>query len=128
MKILNNSGMQENEFEKQVKQLMEEFNIAPPGEAWKKIDQRLHETRRRRWAFIFLLSFGLLTAGLSIFYYTENKSQNSNVTSDIKSNEPVKKDSAVANSSNNLLLNKEHCCRQRGCIFKQHVAKYTTYR
>lgn len=105
--------MQENEFEKQVKQLMEEFNMAPPDEAWKKIDQKLHVTRKRKFGFVFLLFFSLITAGLFIFYYAEPEFKNSNVTSAIKSNEPVQKDSVVTNSSNNLMLSKENVAGEK---------------
>ncbi len=65
--------MQENEFEKQVKHLMEGFNMEPPAEAWNEINRRLYKKQRRRLPFISLLILGLAVTG-GLIFYTKNES------------------------------------------------------
>ncbi len=90
--------MQENEFEKQVKNLMEGFKPAPSDEAWAKISRRLKEKRRRRLPFVFLLAAGLAAAGL-LFYYTGNKKDTvQNTVATNNSNTAIAHDSAASDS------------------------------
>ena len=90
--------MQENEFEKQVKNLMEGFKPAPSDEAWAKISRRLKEKRRRRLPFVFLLATGLAAAGL-LFYYTGNKKDTvQNTVATNNSNTAIAQDSAAFDS------------------------------
>lgn len=56
--------MSENEFEKQVRQRMDELRYQPSPEAWSKLEDRLRQDkRRRRPLFVFLLLAGLGLAG-----------------------------------------------------------------
>ncbi|SFP67813.1 hypothetical protein SAMN05444277_101673 [Parafilimonas terrae] len=97
--------MQENEFEKQVKNLMEGFKPAPSDEAWAKISRRLKEKRRRRLPFIFLLATGLAAAGL-LFYYTGNKQDTvQNTVAINNSNAGIAQDGAVLNDSGVASIN-----------------------
>lgn len=86
--------MQENEFEKQVKHLMEGFKPVPSDEAWAKISRRLKEKRRRRLPFIFLLATGLAAAGL-LFYFTNDRQTTIQNSVASNSNANASQDSAV---------------------------------
>lgn len=54
--------MQENEFEKQVKQTMDGFNIRPSDAVWADVERRIRKEKRRRrmlwWPLLFLLLGG----------------------------------------------------------------------
>lgn len=72
--------MQENEFEKRVREMMEEFKISPRDTVWAKVEQHIpRQKRRRRWMiFIFLLT-GLIVSGYFVynnFYNDLKKSEN----------------------------------------------------
>src|SRR6478735_7603999 len=82
--------MQENEFEKQVKDIMDEFKLVPSASVWEKVSRRLNEGRRKKRPFIFLLFLGLLVAGY--FMYQNARQQPVHYTNN-KTNEELKKDS-----------------------------------
>ncbi len=63
--------MQENDFEKKVKEMMDEFQLQPSGEVWPKIDRRINSDRRRKTPFILLLVCCLLVAGFIMYRYEE---------------------------------------------------------
>jgi hypothetical protein len=75
MSTYNNNGMQENEFEKQLKDLMDEFKLAPSTSVWEKVSRRLNEGRRKKRPFIFLLFLGLLVAGYFMYQYGRQQPQ-----------------------------------------------------
>ena len=65
--------MQENEFEKQVKEAMEGFKLTPSEPVWNRIEQQLpREKRRRRFIVFFFLFAGLGLSG----YFLYNKLNN----------------------------------------------------
>lgn len=60
--------MPENEFEKQVRELMEKFTLTPSEAAWKKIEPRIvKEKRRRRWLVLFFVFAGLMVSGYFMY-------------------------------------------------------------
>lgn len=61
--------MQENEFEKQVKQMMDEFKLQPSDEMWPKIDRRINGDKRKKRPFILLLVSCLLVSGFIMYRY-----------------------------------------------------------
>jgi hypothetical protein len=69
--------MPENEFEKQVKELMEQFHISPSAPVWEKIKKRITEKKRRIWPVFFLLASVLIVSGY--FFYTDVKHSNQNI-------------------------------------------------
>lgn len=79
--------MQENEFEKQVKEMMEGFRLTPSDTAWENISRKLKKERPRRLPFIFLLALGVIIAVGIVFYLTKENAQ-----------EPA----IAANSNNNV--------------------------
>jgi hypothetical protein len=56
--------MQENEFEKKLQKKMEELQVQPAEEVWKKIKVDIAEKKRKRKFVFFFLFTGLLVAGL----------------------------------------------------------------
>lgn len=59
--------MQANEFEKKIRNQMEEFELTPDGEVWMKVAARIDEQKKRRrfvffWFFIGFLLFGATAA------------------------------------------------------------------
>ena len=57
--------MQENEFEKRLKDEMSEFRVRPSEVVWNKIEDELRKKKRRRVIFIFFLLAGLSVVGYS---------------------------------------------------------------
>lgn len=64
--------MQENEFERQLKQVMDGFNMTPPNTVWEKISDKIKDKRRRRFVFYFVLFLGLIIAGGSMYFFINN--------------------------------------------------------
>jgi hypothetical protein len=95
--------MPENEFEKQVKELMEQFHISPSAPVWEKIRKRITEKKRRIWPVFFLLASVVIVSGY--FFYTDIKHSNQNLkTVQQSTNNSVSKQSA--NDSINKQENK----------------------
>jgi hypothetical protein len=46
--------MPANEFEKKMQQRMEELKLAPSGEVWVEIEQRIRKEKKKRRAFFWL--------------------------------------------------------------------------
>lgn len=97
--------MQENEFEKQVKEMMEGFRLTPSDTAWENISRKLKKERPRKLPFIFLLAVGVIIAVGIGFYLTKENAQkpaiaansNNNATGAEKNN-PTLKDSNNSSS------------------------------
>ena len=68
--------MQENEFEKQLKNAMEDFRLSPSAPVWEKVKKKLEEKKRRRLPFFFLLAAGLITAGYFTYHFSKHHQQN----------------------------------------------------
>jgi hypothetical protein len=67
--------MQEQNFEKQVKQKMEELSVAPSAPVWMKVEEQIRQKRSRRRIFFWLFPMGFLLAGFitwSLIRYNEN--------------------------------------------------------
>jgi len=72
--------MQENEFEKKVRTLMDELEISPSAPVWDYVEKRIPKSNRKRR----FLAFFLLLAGLSVCgYFFYNKFSGSTNTSSI---------------------------------------------
>ena len=69
--------MPENEFEKQVKELMEQFHISPSAPVWEKIKKRITEKKRRIWPVFFLLVSVLIVSGY--FFYADINHSKQNI-------------------------------------------------
>ncbi|HYJ66013.1 MAG TPA: hypothetical protein VEV62_19855 [Parafilimonas sp.] len=113
--------MPENEFEKQVKELMEELHFSPSAPVWERIKKRISEKKRRVWP-IFFLFISVATLGGYLFYAdTNHHSQNinknietvktpitKNLPNNISEEKSNKKDSAFKLQSQNLSTNKSN--------------------
>ena len=61
--------MPENEFEKQVKDLMDELKITPSAPVWETLEKRIPKSnRRRRFFAFFLLLTGFAVCGYFVYY------------------------------------------------------------
>jgi hypothetical protein len=105
--------MQENEFEKQVRNMMEEFHLSPSNAVWDKVSRRLNNKRRRKIPFVFLLTATLLTAGYFVYYIAKNQTQNSNISTVSKSSHLLKTDSISLEDSNNLPAQKSSSIKDK---------------
>lgn len=85
--------MQQSEFEKQVQQKLQELNFVPAEDVWQKIEAKLPEKKKRRYAWFILLPL-LLTGVLTVLYFSIQ-----NNTGDI----PASNNEAIAYSSENSL-------------------------
>jgi hypothetical protein len=98
--------MQENEFEKQVREKMEEFKIAPSSSVWDKVEQRIpKEKRHRRWIVFIFLFAGFTVWGYLIYnnYYNSGAIKNvvaKNQNDKTKNNLNDNKKNNEANTSN----------------------------
>ena len=61
--------MQENNFEKGVRQKMDELSFEPSAPVWQKVELQIQQKRRRR-RLVFLLLPLLLTSGIITWYFT----------------------------------------------------------
>jgi hypothetical protein len=69
--------MEENKFEKQVKQKMEDLKLEPSDAVWTKIEARLEKRKKSRWGILFLFLF--LFMFISGAYWLWNTSQHSSL-------------------------------------------------
>jgi len=80
--------MQENNFEKQVKQLMDDLRVNPSEPVWEYIEKRIPKSnRRRRFIAFFLLFIGLATC--AYFFYNKD-SLAGNLIANNNNNEALK--------------------------------------
>lgn len=88
--------MQENDFEKQVRQLMGDMNLTPSEPVWTAVERRIQKKERRRRG-IFLLFF--LTALLTGGYFLYQNSLKSKESSAVKSILPPNKKTYAVNDT-----------------------------
>src|SRR6516164_5198225 len=70
--------MQENEFEKQVKKMMESFKLSPSNSVWEKVDRRINGDKQKKRPFILLLFMSLLIAGYFMYHASQKQAQSAN--------------------------------------------------
>lgn len=70
--------MQEQNFEKQVKQKMEELSLTPSEPVWKKVEEQIGSKRHRR-RFFFWLPLAVLLSGAGIWLVSININTNKTV-------------------------------------------------
>jgi Outer membrane protein beta-barrel domain len=70
--------MQENEFEKKVRGLMDDLEIAPSAPVWDYVEKRIPKSnRRRRFIAFFLLLAGFAVCGYFFYYkFSDNSTRN----------------------------------------------------
>src|ERR1043166_4441866 len=61
--------MQENEFEKQVRKLLDDFHLTPSASVWQKVRSRIAE-RRRKWPLIVLLVATMVGTSYLLYHKT----------------------------------------------------------
>jgi hypothetical protein len=73
--------MQENEFEKKIRETMEEFKITPPDSVWEKVEQHIPKReRRRRWMILMFLFAGLVVSGYFVYDHYQHSAPTQKVT------------------------------------------------
>jgi hypothetical protein len=108
LRILNNSGMQENEFEKQLKRAMDDFRIVPPASAWENISRRLDKKRRPKLPFIFLLAAGLFITGYYVFKGYKKQSPQAPGIAEHTKNKYSNTGTASLGKADSLYIGKDH--------------------
>lgn len=76
--------MRENEFEKQVQQKMDDYNLSPSAEVWIEVERRIRKEKKRRFIFWWFIFFGLLAGGVGAGLWLMNS--NTKKKSDIATN------------------------------------------
>jgi hypothetical protein len=61
--------MQENEFERRVRERMDEFSLAPNEEVWKQVEAEIRKDKRRPIFFYWIVAGLLLAGGSGVFFY-----------------------------------------------------------
>ncbi len=117
--------MQENEFEKQVKQTMDEFKLRPSDEVWPKIDRRINRDRRRKAPFILLLVSCLMVAGFIMYRYEITK-LNDETKHNIKETANNLSDENVLKDSNAIPIQKDEQTNKNSTIALTEVEKNKT--
>jgi hypothetical protein len=103
--------MQENEFEKQVRDMMKEFKISPSDAVWKKVEQEIPKQKRgSRWMIFVFLLMALMVSGYFLYNYynrsivMENvaaKNQNEKTKNNLNNNKKnEKRNASVTNQQN----------------------------
>jgi hypothetical protein len=64
--------MQENEFEKQVRKLMDDFQVSPSASVWEQVQARIMQ-RRRKWPLVLFLLLSILGTGYLIYHQFHEK-------------------------------------------------------
>src|SRR5688572_4325654 len=67
--------MQENEFEKRLRQEMEEFKVRPSEDVWEKVEEQLRKKKKRRVVFFIFMLAGLSLLGYSGYFLTKTNSR-----------------------------------------------------
>ncbi|MEP7374211.1 MAG: outer membrane beta-barrel protein [Chitinophagaceae bacterium] len=74
--------MQENEFEKRMRQEMGEFRLRPSDAVWEKVKAQLKKKKRRRVVFFIFMLAGLSLLGYSGYFLTKTNSKQNIVQQD----------------------------------------------
>lgn len=61
--------MPANEFEKQVQQQLDEFQLNPSASVWERVEEELRDKRKRRVIYFFLLPGLIVLFGFSVYYF-----------------------------------------------------------
>ena len=118
--------MQENEFEKQLKNMMEEFHLTPSDSVWEKVKQRLNKKDRRNNTFLFLLGIGLITGAFLIYHFTEQK-QNLANAANVKTITQNNTDNNVVKDSTRLVTQKISAKKDEDNSSADHKINHVAY-
>jgi len=67
--------MRDNEFDKDVKEKMEEFRLPPSAPVWLEVERRINERKKRRVLIFWFCLAGLLMAGLGGWWIWQNNDE-----------------------------------------------------
>jgi len=67
--------MQANEFEKEVKERMDELQLYPSAGVWPEVEKRIRKEKKRRWVIFWWLLPLLLAGGAGTWYLLNNKNR-----------------------------------------------------
>src|SRR5215213_4098222 len=104
--------MQEPNFEKQVRQKMEELSFTPSEPVWQKVEEQIRKKKERRRVFFWILPFALLGG---IYFYLSNKNviQLSNEKSSIRKIDQPSSPNVKTEINDPLQVNKSTAGKQR---------------
>lgn len=108
--------MQENEFEKQIKETVEDLRVLPSESVWENIKKHLIKRKRRVLPFFLLFATIALGGGFLVYSFEgKNHSQvnKSNITNtNSSSNQPILKDKQKENIQQKQLATQEQILNQ----------------
>src|SRR5215470_8039319 len=71
--------MAANEFEKDVRRIMDDLKLHPSEEVWRKVEERIREKKRKRRVIFFLFSLvGLAIVGSLLYVFSHMQNSNPN--------------------------------------------------
>ena len=98
--------MQENEFEKRMREEMGEFRLRPSDAIWERVEEQLKKKKRRRVVFFIFLLAGLSLLSYSGYFLTKTNSnqnlvqQDNNLLPDSKKSETISKQQVLPAKEN----------------------------
>ena len=97
--------MQENEFEKRMQKIMEEWKVRPSVSVWPGVEKRIREKRRkRRWLIIIPMLAGLALGGFFIkqYFLESNKFQAKLLTEKVNKKQNIQENPVTSAHDKNL--------------------------
>ena len=107
------SIMEENKFERQVRQKMDELKINPSDSVWENVKSGIEKRKNRKWAFLILFFlFALLLTGGYWLYNTNHsifieKEISNNIKKEIEDSSFIKKSNTTEERNKTAQLNTE---------------------
>ena len=113
--------MQADEFEKKVRNKLEELGLVPDREVWKQVSIRIEREKNKRRILIFWIFTGfVLLAGTSVYVFINNENNNKTVISEINNNSSKRENYEIKQSPKNLPQSLQK-------VQKIHLAKSVTH-
>jgi len=81
--------MPANEFEKQVQQQLDEFQLNPSASVWERVEEELRDKRKRRVIYFFLLPGLIALLGFSLYYFLDSGKKSQLASNSIAKKEAI---------------------------------------
>src|SRR6185503_15068047 len=78
--------MPANEFEKQVQDRLDDFQLSPSASVWKNVEAQIRKKKRRRVFFFLLLPLALGLLSYSVYYFLNSGERTGTAQQDVTLN------------------------------------------